>query len=648
MYAAFLAMAMASLGGADVFLTPGRSGSVDAPWWQSLSGLDRPTERTEETLKRYDLADRYRRDPAGALMRLENHARARPEPEVVFALSELSWIEASRHNRRRRTADIDSYLDAVAYAYDFLFDPDLAAGRDPSDPRFRQAMNLYNGGLDHILRAAKAKGPIEPGGTIVLKDHGRELRLRISLASTPWKADDIDELLLASDFQISGLPTRTYQFGLGVPLIAVRKGEPWESKSKPAGPERFYPPEMAYALTAFLQPNSRLRESPVDAQQVRDSTLHLLDPLAVRSVRFKQGEREYALGVEADMTKPLAYMWSRTDFGTLRWAGLLRPGEAAERTGLMLLRPYEPDKIPVVMVHGLMSSPLAWIPMLNGLLHDPTIQQRYQFLLYVYPTGVPVPVAASYLRDALKDAQLHFDPQGNSPTFNRMVLLGHSMGGLLSHAMAVGSGNRFWELNSDRPFGQIVGPPAVLNEFRHYTFFEALPFVERVVFLASPHRGSDLARRPIGRIGSSLISEPDAYSQLLARLAKDNRGDLDPRQFRHLPTSIETLEPDSPVLMALLRMEPRPGVVFHSIIGANRPGPKETTTDGIVPYRSSHLEGVASELVVRSGHGVQQDPEAILEVRRILLEHANVPAPPTPASAPPAAVATPAVAPVAR
>ncbi len=429
MYAAILALAVAAVGGSDGFLAPSRSGSVHAPWQQALASLDRPTERTEETLKRYDLSTRYRRDPAGALMRLENYARSRPDPEVVFALSELSWIEAARHNRRRRAADIDSYLDAVAYAYDFLFDPDLAAGRDPSDPRFRQAMNLYNGGLDQILRAVRAKGPIEPGGTILLKDHGRELRLRVSLTSSCWKVEDIHELLLASDYEISGLPTRTYQYGLGVPLIAVRKSDSGEG-TRPATEDRFYPAETAFPLTAFLQPNSRLREVPADVQQIRDSTLNLLDPLAVRSLRFKQGEHEYALGVEADMTKPLAYMWSRTDFGRLRWTGLLRPGEAAERTGLMLLRPYEADKIPVVMVHGLMSSPLAWIPMLNELLHNTTIQRRFQFFLYVYPTGVPVPVAASYLRDALKDAQIHFDPQGTSPTFNRTVLLGHSMGGL--------------------------------------------------------------------------------------------------------------------------------------------------------------------------------------------------------------------------
>jgi hypothetical protein len=109
----------------------------------------------------------------------------------------------------------------------------------------------------------------------------------------------------------------------------------------------------------------------------------------------------------------------------------------------------------------------------------------------------------------------------------------------------------------------------------------------------------------------------------LSQLIKDNPDAFDRRQFRRLPTSIDTLEPDAPVLLALLSMKRREGVVFHSIIGQYRGGPVATSNDGIVPYRSSHVDWVPeqNEKVVRSDHGVQKDPQAILEVRRILLEH---------------------------
>jgi hypothetical protein len=207
-----------------------------------------------------------------------------------------------------------------------------------------------------------------------------------------------------------------------------------------------------------------------------------------------------------------------------------------------------------------------------------------------------------------------------------MVLLGHSMGGLLSHMMTVWSGDELWRLYSDRSFeNEIVGPREVLAELRHYLFFEPLPYIRRVVFLATPHRGSDLSRHMVGRVGTSLISDPDYIQKLLYRLVKDNRDNLDSRRFRRFPTSIETLDTDSPMLKALLKMKPGPNVVFHSIIGSYQATGVDQSTDGVVPYSSSHLEGVASETVVRSGHGVQEVDEAIREVKRILHLHLGLP-----------------------
>lgn len=236
-----------------------------------------------------------------------------------------------------------------------------------------------------------------------------------------------------------------------------------------------------------------------------------------------------------------------------------------------------------------------------------------------------------------------YDPAGTNPNFNQMVLLGHSMGGLLGHMMTVQSGDQLWQLNSDRRFDEMVGPPKVLQELRHYLFFEPLPFCRRVVFLATPHRGSEMSRGMMGRLGSNLISDADQISALLTQLVKDNP-EAFPRRFRRLPSSIETLSPDSPMLESLLAMRPGPGVVYHSVIGSQRPEGVANTTDGIVPYRSAHLDGVASERIVRSDHGVQKDPEAIREVHRILLLHlsgANTGPRPIQAVQPATAVAAP-------
>ena len=606
------------IGYAEITVQPSRSEKLHASFQRSLAGLDRPSERTVETLKRFDVERTYRRDVNRALATRLKIARQDPEPEVVYALAELSWLEGKRLERWRKSTAIEHYLDAVSYAYDFLTEPELAAGRAPSDPRFRMACDIYNGGLDHLIRAAKTNGQILPNVPLKLKLGGSELFMKVALRDSPWNADDIDQILPASDFDVSGLPTKSYQYGLGVPLIGIHQPE------KPGtGLEKFYPAEMAFPLTGYLRPNSRLRETAGNEAAPRECTLELIDPVHTHVV----GTDPSLFPVEADLTTPLAYMWSRTDLHRFQWNGLFRPGSSLHRANLMLLRPYEPGKIPVVMVHGLASSPLAWIPMINDLLRDPVIQDRFQFMLYMYPTGVPLPIAAAGLRDSLEQARLMYDPEGGDPAFEKMVLIGHSMGGLLSHAMAIDSGDKFWHLNSDRRFSEIVGEPEVLGELEKYLFFKPLPFVKRVLFLATPHRGSVLSHNVIGRVSTSLISDPDHIANLLAKLIKSNPDAFDSRQFRRMPTSIETLDTSSPILRAMLTMQPNPETAFHSIIGALRPGPIETRTDGVVPYTSSHLDGVESELMVRSDHGVQKDPEAILEVRRILRLHIGLSSP---------------------
>jgi hypothetical protein len=281
-------------------------------------------------------------------------------------------------------------------------------------------MEIYNAGVDRLIRAAMTKGQIQPqnGKVIPFKFHGSEQKLQFLLKDSPWSPADVHKILLASDFEVGGLNRDLHQYGMGVPLIGVRETDAKQGERAPQ--ERFYPTEMAFPLTAFLRPNSRLRDPNVDVREARVCTLELIDPVKERT----HGQPPYVLAPETDVTSPLAYIWSRTDLDRYRWSGLLRPEKGLERANLLLIRPYEPNKIPVVMVHGLISTPLAWIPMLNELLRDPAIQKNYQFLLYMYPTGVPIPIASAGLREALVQARQMYNPDGRAPRFDRMVLLG--------------------------------------------------------------------------------------------------------------------------------------------------------------------------------------------------------------------------------
>lgn len=605
----------ALLGWSDITIQASRGDRGFSAFRHSMGGIDRPSDRTLETLRRFDLDRTYRRNVENTLLSLEKLARKQPSAELVYALAELSWVDSLKQDRWRKSQSIDRLLDAVGYAHDYLFDPDLAEGRRPADPRYRLACEIYNAALERIIRAVQSKDPIDPQGVIKLKVHGHEQELQVVVHDSPWNPADIHKLILTSDFEVTGLAGSRNQYGLGVPLIGVRVNDP--KKEERRGQARFFPDEMAFALTAFMVPNSRLRDAGERLDDTRKCTLALIDPVRQRAV----GVKPNLVALETDLTTPLAYMWSRTDLEKFRWSGLLRPEKGLERANLLMIRPYEPGKIPVVMVHGLISTPLAWIPMLDELLRDPEIQKNYQFMLYMYPTGVPMPIAAASLRDALSQAKMTFNPDGRDPAFDRMVLLGHSMGGLLSHFMTVSSGDQLWRLYSDRPFDEILGPKDVLDELRRLLVFEPLPFIRRVVFLATPHRGSDLSRGVVGRVSAGLISDPDYVSKLLYQLVKDNPDAFDRRRFRRFPTSIETLDPSSPILKALLAMRPGQGVTYHSIIGSLRPGGVDDTTDGVVVYRSAHFDGAESEKVVRSDHGVQKDGEAVREVLRILKEH---------------------------
>jgi hypothetical protein len=90
-----------------------------------------------------------------------------------------------------------------------------------------------------------------------------------------------------------------------------------------------------------------------------------------------------------------------------------------------------------------------------------------------------------------------------------------------------------------------------------------------------------------------------------------------------LPTSLDNMTPGNPFMKVLAELPVAPGVKAHSIIAVNGDGPPEGQSDGVVRYESAHVEGVESELVVRSSHSAQGRPETIAEIRRILLEHAR-------------------------
>ncbi len=296
-----------------------------------------------------------------------------------------------------------------------------------------------------------------------------------------------------------------------------------------------------------------------------------------------------------------------------------------EAGGLGMRRPYQPGKIPVVLIHGLWGFPWLWNQMVADFEAEPTLAERYQFWTFRYASGDSIPFSAHVLRQTLRQARLGFDPDRKDASFDRMVLVGHSLGGILAKMMVQDSGSRLWQSVCDRSIDQLAGPPENRRLLRQAFCYESLSEVRRVVFITTPHRGSPLDSGLVRRLGTRLCDRPNPFRQARETLLASNDRELFAPGFRtELPTSVTELAAGHPLLTALCDLGIASSVRFHSIIADLRDPPTPGASDGIVPYSSSHLERAASEVLVQGHHICLNHPAVIHEVRRILVEHAVI------------------------
>jgi pimeloyl-ACP methyl ester carboxylesterase len=374
-------------------------------------------------------------------------------------------------------------------------------------------------------------------------------------------------------------------------------------------------PRMKLPMTAVLRVDAPRRQL---AQRELRATLDLYNTNDVATTTIAGR----AVPPEADETAVLAYVLASPEI----WERELKAffsGVFSESTPTQLasIDTYRPGRIPVVFVHGTASSAGRWGDMVNDLMEDPRIRERYQFWFFTYDTGNPVLYSAALLRDALRDAVQKFDPAGKDPALSEMVVIAHSQGGLLAKAMVVDTGDRVWNAIANKPIDQVALSPERRELLREAVFIKPLPNVRRVVFIATPHRGSYLTGYSVTELLGRFLALPVRIIETGAELAR-NPGDFKVSPSRLGSGSLFGMTPANPVLQTMAVTPIAPGVHAHSIIAVAGNGPVEGSNDGVVEYSSSHLDGVDSEYIVRSTHSTQSNPYTIEEVRRILLIHA--------------------------
>jgi pimeloyl-ACP methyl ester carboxylesterase len=469
--------------------------------------------------------------------------------------------------------------------------------RDPKDTAARDAYNFAVSRVFGTIKQAKLDPWSHPlrvpsaGGEFQLT-HRHDARKLWNPALYDFTPAD------QYDFHGKYVADRSLRQGVGAPLVAVGR------EIRKDASQEFAIPRVYYGVTALIH------------FEGRRAIVSLEDPLASERVTLRG--RSYPMA--ADFTVPIAVMLAQNDPKKMELNRLLRPEEYAETARIARLQPYDPNKTVVLVIHGLMDSPATWTPMLNALRGDEEIRRNYQFWFYSYPSGYPYPHSAAILRQELDAIQKRF------PLRKKMVVVGHSMGGCISRLLVTDSGEKLWMDIFKKPPSQVSLSKDSRKILTDALIFRSRPEIGRVIFVSAPLRGSDLASRWMGRLGSMLVKAPvkllGAGTDVL-KLATFQGDDL---HLKRIPNSVDTLAPNNRFVKAIQTFPLKSGVPYNVISGdrgkgGNRDKTKPVMSDGVVPYWSSHLDGAESELVVPSSHSAHQNPEAIVEVKRILKLH---------------------------
>lgn len=515
--------------------------------------------------------------------------------------------DAACQDRRATTM-----VESARHAYLYLFFGDRPPELRAFERRQVEVLAFYNRAVEEFvaLLYSRYRNGVEPASLVGL-DSGMSFDVQLSegMASAPPQ-----ELVPAARLAFGGVRNVYRRDGFGAEFVAVQAQE---AATGSAFRQLNYQP-----VTMLLTFDG---DSAVEVARARSVTLKLFD--AHRSRQTRLGGRDVPLA--ANFSAAYGLWLARTNLVKVGMSGLFGRAEIdQESPRVIMLEPYDPGRRVLILVHGLASSQEAWINLANEVTGDPVLRDRLQIWLVVYPTRMPLLASRAHIEKALRATFAHFDPSGTAVASHDAVLVGHSMGGVIARLLVTPSDPELLDrllpqdllLDPGRR-AKLAGDP-VLAELLHWS---PLPQIGRAVFVAAPHRGAPLAERRIGRMLGRIVRLPlDALRAFETTLTSTG---IDKAQRKRLgllrpQNGIDDLAQNSRLMLAIRDMPIESGLPFHSIIARKDAAiPLERSSDGLVPYTSAHLPGAASEKVIIAGHSVQETPEAILELRRILHEH---------------------------
>jgi pimeloyl-ACP methyl ester carboxylesterase len=461
--------------------------------------------------------------------------------------------------------------------------------RNPANKEARRCYNFAVAGIFSVIRSAKLDPwtqPLPIGANSELTLAGRKD------PSKPEQNPALYDLVPTEELRYHGAYVKddVTKDGMGAPLVAIRHLTVEQAATL------FTAPAIYYGVTGL-----------VDFEGSR-CILSIRDPLATETVTVDR----HTYPLAGNFTASLAMVLAQEKPQKLGLIRLLRPEKYAATARVARMEPYNPNKSVVLFVHGLMDTPATWVPMLNDLRADKDIRANYQFWFFSYPSGYPYPYSALILRHELDAIEKRY------PLRKPMVIVGHSMGGCITRTLITDAGTKLWMEGFGKPPEQTDMPADSKRLLEQALIFRHRPEIGRVIFMSTPHRGSDLAKNWLGRIGSMLVKTPVKLLTLGRTVREALTADPAALQLKRFPNSVDTLAPNNRFVVAINKIPITPGIPYHTIVGDRGKGDTPNSSDGVVAFWSSHLDGATGERIVPSNHSSPLNAEAIAEVHRIL------------------------------
>lgn len=556
------------------------------------------TEATSATLRTEGLRQIYGTQPDAAVSALASRFRSEPTSERRLALAEICADHADALLGVRETRSLGLFLDTLKLT-------EAAARAAARDGVENSASILYNEAAIQVTRLLRDTGMRETTAP------GALARYELEIGRGPKLVDpsDFDLVVPAAWLDYAGIDLQEIRTpGFGAPMVGHFRRTDERLRRNPNMAD------FGHSLPLNARVSFRGTRATLSLQNLMSSSQATI-----------AGQR---IDLAGDYTAALAFLYHDRKRESRKILATLRPAKFQNQTGLFSIEPFREDKIPLVIVHGLLATAEGWLPFVNQLRADPVVRERYQMVFFNYPSGLPIQKSSAALRKSLRNYAEFHDPDRSNPRMREVVLLGHSMGGVLSSMQIRDAGQKLERLFFEQPIEKLDIPgreKAILFDRFH---FEANPDVSRAILMASPHRGSDLASNPIGQFGAWIIRLPfDLIDSVLGELALvDALTDVAQDFVERPPNSVSSLRPDNPILTGTVDLPIRKGVRVHSIIAREDPSvPLWASSDGIVPYTSAHLEEADSELIIENAdhHSIVTRPETLREVWRLLRAHAG-------------------------